>query len=137
MHEECSWPEDKTGQPSNDPNDPGGYTIFGLDQRSHPTLNLHMMDYGNAVMVYFNEWEQEGCETMPSNIGEVFFNCCVNCGFSEAKQLLARSSPGTAGDFLDYQESFYTHLVAAKPNLAQYLSDWLGRTKRLRQFLQV
>lgn len=137
LSEECDYPHDQTGQPSNDPSDPGGVTRWGIDKNSHPNVDIINLDYGNAVMIYFNEWQQESIETMPGKLGEVYYNSCVNCGISRAQKILVQASPGTASDFIDYQESFYTRLAAQRPSLAKYLKGWLNRTSDLRTYLKL
>lgn len=133
---ECSWPDDKTGQLSRDPDDPGGTTRWGIDAASHPGVDIVNLSYEGAVAIYFLEWSREQIETMPGKLGEAYFNACVNCGVSRAQKILALATPGTYSNFIDYQESFYTRLAAQRPALAKFLEGWLNRTADLRVFLK-
>lgn len=134
---ECSWPDDKSGQLSRDPEDPGGTTKWGIDAASHPGVDVVSLSRDDAVIIYFSEWGKNNIENMATALGEVYYNCCINCGTSRAQKLLAQASPGTALDFLDYQESFYTQLVAARPSLSKFLKGWLNRTSDLKKFLKL
>lgn len=130
---ECGWPSDKSGQPSNDPRDPGGYTRFGIDQRSHPNVDVRDLTYPQALDLYAQDWTTDGCETMAPKLGEVFYDAAVNCGLSRAKQFLAASTGWS--DYIDAREAFYRRLVKARPALSKFLPGWINRTADLRRYL--
>ena len=145
LKEECNWPERADGEPSNDPNDPGGYTRFGIDQSSHSepgrVIDVKGLTYSSALQVYYDYpaqgWLQAGIESMPPKWGEAYFNCTVNAGPGAARRIAAQASPGTFSDFLDFQESYYIALTKKNAHLAGFLPDWLGRTRRLKNYLQL
>ena len=116
-----------------DPQDPGGATRWGIDQRSHPRINVDTLTEADARGIYWDEWQARGIETMSNGLGEVYFNCCVNCGVGRARKILAKCH--TASSFLTEQENFYQRLVDAKPSLRKFLKGWLNRTKDLRKFI--
>ena len=89
----------------NDPDDPGGETKFGIDKRSHPDVDIRNLTREGATGIYWRDyWERNACERMLSPLGEVFFNCCVNCGAGRARKLLAGiGERGSAEQFLDLQ----------------------------------
>jgi lysozyme family protein len=115
----------------NDPSDPGGATKYGIDQRSHPGVDIKNLTREGAEAIYFEEWTVEKIESMPEGLGEVYFNACVNCGQGRANKLLALSSD--AKGFLDQQDAFYRRLVEARPNSLKFLKGWLNRTAALRR----
>ena len=119
----------------NDPDDPGGETKFGIDKRSHPNVVIRNLTKESAMDIYWREyWQRNGCEAMPSPLGEVFFNCCVNCGAGRARRILAGvEHEGAAGGFLDLQEAYYRRLANARPVLEKFLKGWLNRTADLRR----
>jgi lysozyme family protein len=120
----------------NDPDDPGGETKFGIDKRSHPHEDIKNLTLADAKEIYFDEyWEPAKCESMSEGMGEVVFNCRVNCGQSRVDKILAIAK--TAAAFLDAQEDFYHRLVAARPKSQKYLKGWLNRTRSLRKFLNL
>lgn len=143
LQEECNYPTRTDGEPSNDPDDPGGYTKFGIDQASHSepgnVIDVKNLTYEMAMQVYFDYpsqgWLQCLIENRPAKLGEAYFNCVVNAGPGAARKIALQASPGNYTDFLDYQESYYISLTKKNLHLAKFLPDWLGRTRRLRTFL--
>lgn len=122
----------------NDPDDPGGATKFGIDQRSHPKEDIRNLTEDRAKEIYWVEyWNRYGCEGRPFPMGEVVFNTCVNAGWGRAEKILAIRTVKTASDFLDELENFYRRLAAARPKSKKYLKGWLARTGSLRVKLHI
>lgn len=134
----------------NDPDDPGGATKFGVDLRSylsdHPGASVKdilNLTADQAQQIYWDDyWNRYHCEDMPYPLGEVYFNCCVNCGLSRARTLFQQATGDpkpavVATNFLDYQDSFYRRLAAARPSSGKFLAGWLNRTADLRKFLSI
>ena len=120
----------------NDPDDPGGATKFGIDQRSHPKEDIRNLTKDRAKQIYLDEyWSKNKCEYMAFPVGEVVFNCCVNCGAGRARQLLAQSH--NALEFIENQEAFYRRLVEQRPASKKYLKGWLARMESLKKFLKL
>jgi lysozyme family protein len=120
----------------NDPDDPGGATKFGIDQRSHPKEDIRNLTKDRAKQIYLDEyWNKNKCEEMVFPVGEVVFNCCVNCGAGRARQLLAQSH--NALEFIENQEAFYRRLVEQRPASKKYLKGWLARMESLKKFLKL
>ncbi len=116
----------------NDPADPGGETHYGIDKRSHPGVDIKALTRSGAQEIYWREyWVRYGCEALPYPLGEVFFNCCVNCGAGRARKLAGLAHD--AGRFLDEQEAFYRRLAQARPASRKFLAGWLNRTEDLRR----
>lgn len=121
----------------NDPDDPGGATKFGIDQRSHPNVDIRNLTEDEAKEIYWNEyWQRYGCERYAFPMGEVVFNCCVNAGFGRVQKILAAGGR-TAGAFLKQQDAFYRRLAKARPRSAKFLQGWLNRTASLRTLLKI
>lgn len=115
--------------------DSGGVTKYGIDQSSHPKVDIRNLTEPQARQIYFDEWTACGAELMADKLGEVYFNACVNCGTGRARKLMARSRD--AASFLDAQEAFYRALADSKPSLRKFLRGWLNRTSDLRRFLSL
>lgn len=125
------WILDREGRfLENDPSDPGGMTHYGIDQRSHPGVDIRNLTEAQAIAIYWQEWQADGCESLPSPYAEVFFNCAVNMGLGRAKDFHV-SAQGNPGAFLNFQEAKYRSL--AHGTMAKYLNGWLSRCKLLRQ----
>lgn len=128
---------DKKGRviAEDDPDDPGGLTKYGIDQRSHPKVNIRSLTEAQAIDIYWNEyWLPNGCGDMEKGLGEAHFNACVNCGAGRANKFLAAAG-GSWERYLSAQEDFYRRLAQSKPRLSKFLKGWLNRTSDLRKTL--
>lgn len=115
----------------NDPDDPGGATKYGIDQRSHPGVDIKNLTEAGATAIYWKEWLEAGCAAMPTPYAEVYFNCRVNMGTGRAREFDASAS-GNADKFLDLQEAKYRS-IASHGSMGKFLKGWLNRTNALRK----
>lgn len=114
----------------NDPDDPGGATKFGIDQRSHPNLEIKNITEEEAISVYWNEWIKYACDHLPQPIDWIFFDACVNCGLSRASKFLN----ATFKDPRKFQQEridFYNRLADQKPTLNKFKKGWIARVNDL------
>jgi lysozyme family protein len=116
----------------NDPDDPGGATKFGIDQRSHLTVDIKNLTENEATEIYWKEWIDCGCDHLSPPLDWVYFNACVNCGKGRASTFLKQCNLN-ASKFLDSQELFYRRLAEARPSSMKYLKGWLARTEDLHK----
>jgi len=117
----------------NDPDDPGGATKFGIDQRSHPKVDIKNLTADQATKIYWMDyWLKNHCDQYPSPTDWIYFNACVNCGPKRAAKLM-RLSGANPKKFLSEQEAFYKRLAAARLASAKYLKGWLRRVEDLRK----
>jgi len=116
----------------NDKDDPGGATKFGIDQRSHPHVDIKNLSASEATSIYWTEYCNLHCDEYAPQFDWIFFNCCVNCGIGRATKIKAQS--GLDGSkFLNIQDSFYKSLAESRPSSKKYLKGWLARTQDLRK----
>jgi lysozyme family protein len=121
----------------NDPDDPGGATKYGIDQRSHPNEKIRNLTEARAIRIYWDEyWQKYDCENYAYPLGEVVFNCCVNAGWGRAKKIFDAGG-NTAARFLDEMDKFYRNLAAQGPHRRKFLKGWLNRTNALRKHLGI
>lgn len=66
------------GKPTQDPNDPGGFTIWGLAKRYHPEVDENTnIEYARAV--YLKQyWIPSGCDDQPFPMDICLFDSAVN-----------------------------------------------------------
>jgi lysozyme family protein len=65
----------------NDPDDPGGATKFGVDQRSHPDVNIRTLTRDGAKQIYLaHYWMPVGADKLPPRTAWAVVDCAVNCG---------------------------------------------------------
>lgn len=77
------------GKPSNDPQDPGGFTIWGLAQRYHPHISIKTT-ISEAKEIYYNEyWVPHGCDDASFPMDIILFDSAVNPQRGGNKELLA------------------------------------------------
>lgn len=66
------------GKPSNDPRDPGGFTIWGLAKKYHPEVDINT-SIEHAKEVYLKEyWIPAGCDEEPYPMDICLFDSQVN-----------------------------------------------------------
>lgn len=142
----------------NNPSDPGGETKFGIAQNANQDVVVRFMTLDQAKDIYNKKyWIGFKCDTMPSLVNILFFDCAVNTGFRRSTKLLQTAlgitsdgdfGPGTARSvssisdprevckkFLDAREAFYKNLVAKRPSMNVFLNGWLNRISSLRYWL--
>lgn len=139
----------------NDPDDRGGATKFGIDQRSHPNVNIRSLTEEQATEIYWNKyWLQSKAQELPYGVGEVVFDISVNNGRSRAhkwlQEALGVKVDGVVGPvtlraateanstiltkrLLDRRESFYRSI--AKGSQVKFLKGWMNRNNSLRKFV--
>jgi len=118
---------------SNDPNDPGGETKFGISKRSYPNLDIKNLTLEQAKEIYFqNYWLKAGCDELTSPLDIIVFDTAVNMGVSRAKEFLDKCFSYNADENLGYHSwrdylirriVFYAGLGTAK----LYIRDWVNR----------
>lgn len=148
---------DRRGNPiaENDPDDPGGLTKFGIDQRSHPSVDIRSLTKETAAAIYHRDyWLSIRGHELPFPVGEVVFDIAVNNGKSRAAQWLqealgvnmdgfigpvtlaaARNADPTdlASKLTVRRAGFYRSIARGKK--AKFLKGWLNRNEGLKRFV--
>lgn len=73
---------------SNDSNDPGGETKFGISKRAYPNLDIKNLTRDKAIEIYKRDYWDKLPDTLPAAIHCVLFDCAVNAGAGRAIRLL-------------------------------------------------
>lgn len=138
----------------NDPDDPGGATKFGIDQRSHPDVNIRNLTREQAKMIYFADyWLPCAGDKIPPRLAWALTDCAVNCGRTRGTQWLqstlgvavdgrigpitikaAKSNPDAWVKLLQRREAYYRAL-AKKGRFGKFLKGWLNRNNSLVKVL--
>lgn len=148
---------DAEGGYTNDPNDPGGETNFGIDKRSHPKENIKNLTKERAAEIYWNDYWLKSCaEHLPKLIAIAYFDSAVNTGIKQANRFLQRAvsvnddgivgpvtlnavthaePKSTANRLIDYRQAFYESLADSRPKLRGFLKGWTNRNVNLKAFL--
>lgn len=136
----------------NDPHDRGGATKYGIDQRSHPDVNIRSLTRDQAKAIYWEDyWTPVRAEALSWRLAWVLADIAVNNGRHRAVKWLQELA-GTVPDgifglktlhavaaqkqerlvlaLLDRREKFYRAI--AKGTQAKFLKGWLNRNNALR-----
>ena len=141
----------------NDPDDPGGATKYGIDQRSHPKENIRGLTREHAAEIYRREyWGRVQADELPPKVGEVVANIAVNCGIGRAAKWLQTAlgitpdgiigvvTVSRAGDrdpdalaraLIARTQEHYKSI--AKGKLAKFYNGWTNRNNDLARFIGV
>jgi lysozyme family protein len=114
----------------NDPDDPGGETRWGVDKRSHPSVDIKNLTESQATEIYWSEWIKYACDHLNQPLDWIFFDACVNCGLSRALKFLNESGRDPK-KFQNERRGFYNRLAEQKPVLKKFLKGWLARVDDL------
>lgn len=128
-----------------DPEDPGGATKYGIDQRSHPNVDIRNLTEAQAKAIYQTEWEEDLIPYLKHPFSIVAFNFCVNAGKVRAVKLAQQAlgltvdgvlGPITKAAILAADPVVLSKAVIAKANqfyevlgerMPKFLKGWLNR----------
>ena len=140
----------------NVPGDAGGLTKFGIDQASHPHIDIKALDYSQASQIYHDdEWTRCRCDDLPDGYDIAVFDIAVNNGAGAAAVLLQRAVAVTIDGFigpktiaaannagasglatlLSLRRDRYEAIVARNPGQSKFLKGWLDRNSDLAQLV--
>lgn len=78
------WGDENYVVAENVSSDGGGVTKYGIDQASHPHVDVAHLTRDQAVAIYAAEWAKYGIEQLPENIAIAQFDVRVNGGHATA-----------------------------------------------------
>jgi lysozyme family protein len=78
---------------TNDPQDPGGETKFGISKRAYPELDIANLTIDQAKAIYQRDyWDRCACDTMTWERALCVFDTAVNQGQGTARALNVQSA---------------------------------------------
>ena len=131
-----------------DPDDAGGLTKYGIAKRSHPELDIANLTYEQAEAVYEKEyWLGTGSTVDNQRAAEALFDLCVNLGKVNGVRVAQRAlgilvdgnlGPKSQAAINADPEKFinrvaierirwYSNLAGNKPSQVKYLRGWISR----------
>jgi len=134
---------------SDDPNDPGGLSRYGISQRTYPTIDIRGLTEDGAKILYKKDfWRYDGI--LNQAVATKLFDAAVNMGHAAIKimQLLVGADddgiygPGTeklinqadpAHLISQFRIALVQHYIAiaeANPDEAKFLKGWLRRARQ-------
>lgn len=133
---------------SNDPNDAGGETNFGISKRRYPNEDIKNMTKERAGELYRKDfWEFCHCDELPPRLAVVMFDAAVNQGEEGAVKMLqialgvavdgvmgtqTITSAYKAGNvlirkLLAQRMARYTRTILHRPSDERWLENWSRR----------
>jgi len=116
---------------SNDPNDPGGETKYGISKRSYPELDISKLTLKQAKEIYYqNYWLKTSCDELPFPFNIVVFDTAVNMGRRKAIELL-----NAYNDWRDYLlKRLYAYSKFKHAKI--YFRGWANRVLDLYAYIK-
>jgi lysozyme family protein len=139
------------GGESNDRNDPGGLTRYGIAQNRHPGVDVASLTLEQAKAIYRRDyWQPIHGDSLPAGLALALFDACVNVGVGRGVSLLQQALgvqiDGVVGSktlaaalrqcrsglpkFLARRALYYVELAQSNPRFRTYLHGWLVRCFR-------
>lgn len=116
---------------TNDPDDPGGETNFGISKRAYPRENIKAMTKERAAELYKRDyWIPAGCGSQPYPVALVMFDTAVNCGTVSAKTW-ARDNDYDPLAIAARRVLYYFRIIKKTPSSGKFLKGWLNRISDL------
>jgi lysozyme family protein len=140
----------------NVPGDPGGPTKLGLDQRSHPTVNIRALTEVKAKEIYRNDyWRAIAGDKLQPKTAWAVMDSAVNCGTKQAVRWLQRalnvaddgrlgpvtlaaaaaSPDGPVAMSVLRQRGDHYLALGKRPQFRKFQKGWLNRNESLRKVL--
>jgi len=111
---------------SNDPNDPGGETQYGISKRAYPNEDIKGMTLARAKELYRRDyWDRLKLDAREEAAAFVIFDCAVNQGVARARQILDRVPPGP--NFVAHYQAERALHYAGLPTFTRYGRGWMRR----------
>lgn len=137
---------------SNNPNDPGGETKYGISARAYPGLEINTLSQNDAKIIYHRDYWKFDC-VLSQDVANKILDTVVNLGPSGGMKLIQQCcvtlgshvnidgvwGPATCNAVNSHPDGsllpeiraelshYYTTLVAKNPSDYQFLRDWLRR----------
>jgi len=111
------------GEYSNDPDDPGGETKWGVSKRAYPHLDIKNLTKDECIAIHKHDrWDAMDCDLLSDKLDIVVFDTALNMGIGRATTILDKTSNWR--DYLMYRIERYKDLGKSKP---MFLRGWLNR----------
>lgn len=113
-----------------DKDDPGGLTKYGLSKLANPDLDIANLTKEEAKSVYRERyWNACDCDTLNPPWDYIMFDTAVNLGVARAKKEKELSS--SPEEYHLHRLLWYKILVSRKPNMERYFRGWVNRVLSL------
>jgi lysozyme family protein len=129
------WLLKDEGGLTNDPDDHGGLTNFGITQKE-TSIDVRTMTVDQAKAIYRKKyWDALGCDDLPAGVDYTCFDYGVNSGLGRPRKALQRfkSLKGTELiDAINNERVAFLKALSEHPGQKKFLRGWLARVDRVR-----
>lgn len=81
---------------TNDPEDLGGETKYGIAKRFYPDIDIKNLTIDQAKVIYLQDyWRPSKCNEVPVRLRHIYFDMVINFGISGAVKVLQQTSNAT------------------------------------------
>ena len=119
---------------TNDPDDPGGETKWGISARANPGVDIKNLTQEEANEIYKKKYWKDGWEKLGFPLAACLLDTSINMGMGRALQFLERCE-GDYVKFLQLRIAKYKDLITNNPTLKKYERGWMNRVTDLRRFV--
>ena len=123
---------DWEGVYSNDLDDPGGETKYGVSKRSYPDLDIALLTKEEAMEIHKRDrWDYMKCDSLQDKLDIMVFDTALNMGVGRAQTILDLTHEWR--DYMMHRILRYNDLGKNKP---MFLRGWLNRVISLWKLLK-
>ena len=167
-HEEAfargHWGDENYVITENVDGDSGGLTKYGIDQASHPHVDIAGLTKDEAITIYYGEWQKHNLDALPDKLAIAAFDVWVNGGHANYWLQSAYNCVENSKDFLREDgvlgpisiaalnactpaeiDSILAQFIgerdarfeqlARPPSMAKFLAGWKQRDAELKKYL--
>ncbi len=120
---------------SNDKNDPGGETKYGISKKAWPSVDIAALTEEEAKVIYYQHYWLFVADKCDWPLNLCVLDCAVNQGTKKARQLL-KESGNDWKKYLELRRIEYLTLIKVKPQLERFRKGWLNRILELRKYVE-
>jgi len=119
---------------SNDPDDPGGLTKFGIAKTYYPNVDVENLTWEGAKAIYLTDyWLRNGCDVLPFPLDVIHFDSCVNPGPGASLHFLHDSGEHKdvncrCVEYISLRVRYYLRVIQKRPVALKYLCGWMDRS---------
>lgn len=126
---------------TNDPDDPGGETKWGISKRAYPDLDIANLTLEDAIEIYRKDyWNPCNCDNLDWPLACAVFDTAVNCGVKRAKLWLGYCKLTDSYDlnyFMNLRIMHYIQISDKNPSLKKYKKGWMNRVNDLKKYIEI
>jgi|YelNatPaOPRAMG01_1025707.scaffolds.fasta_scaffold07437_2 lysozyme family protein len=113
---------------TNDKDDPGGETKYGISKKSYPNIDIKNLTLERAKEIYKkNYWDKLNCDKISYPMDLIVFDTAVNMGISIANEFMKKSK-GDPKEFIILRIKRYKEIAEKNKKMEKFLLGWLNRT---------